>query len=145
MKLLAGAEWIDASQSLHRCRPSKHSDTVPTLLPGTNFWSRKMERFLLGQDALLLQGLPPSYFEGLSDHAKKDFAGNAFSSTCIMAAHCAIWAQANYAVEREQEKDHNGKSLPYERSVEVDLLQAFAEAAESNYTSSDVEAAKSQQ
>ena len=134
-------------QASHCIGAALASTQTQSLLPGTNFWSRKMERFLLGQDALLLQGLPPSYFEGLSDHAKKDFAGNAFSSTCIMAAHCAIWAQANYAVEREQEKDHNGKpkSLPYERSVEVDLLQAFAEAAESNYTSSDVEAAKSQQ
>ena len=60
-----GCQWVDASQSLHRCRGSKDESVVPTLLPGTNFWSVALQRSVLGKDALALQGLYHDCFDEL--------------------------------------------------------------------------------
>ncbi len=95
---IVGDPWTDSSQSTSRTRPDRLSSNkptsfVPTLLPGAHFWSHADGRFLIGQDMLSLQGIPGTACAGMAENHKADLAGNAFSSTCMLAIQLAIAGQ----------------------------------------------------
>jgi site-specific DNA-cytosine methylase len=83
----------DVSQMIHRM-PRAGANAggrtlAPTMLPATELWTGS--RFLLGREALTIQGfpvakLPPAFLATVSEAAMQDLAGNAFPATVVVAA-----------------------------------------------------------
>ena len=108
----------DVGQSMNRCPRSApligHPNVLiaPAILPGSNLWvtmpdpgasestqlhSRvHTERFLLPEELLLIQGWPvhnsPLELHEHSNNVKASFAGNAFSSSVMLAVFCSLMA-----------------------------------------------------
>eukprot|EP00438_Fugacium_kawagutii_P021444 Skav226904 [mRNA] locus=scaffold853:79860:80894:+ [translate_table: standard] len=92
-----GYTFFDTSQSAHRVTRTRSSNQIFTLLPGAHVWSKAHQRYLVGTEFLALQGLPANVlFQTLqpSEAQKKDFAGNSFSSTVMIAIFAGILGQS---------------------------------------------------
>jgi hypothetical protein len=81
---------VDVSQRIDRVFVNQ-KPMLPTITPGNKTWLRDVERFLVGQEGLAIQGFPvgllskPDVSCSASDPQRMDLAGNAFPSTCLMA------------------------------------------------------------
>ena len=95
---------VDCSQRIDRASVGK-GETLPTITPGGKTYfmcpsatsGKPLDRFLLGLEALRLQGFPVEFFDDIDDESlpsdpqMHDLAGNAFPSTVLCAVLLAIY------------------------------------------------------
>jgi len=94
--------YLDLSQSITRCRNSL-SDIVPCITPGSRLWKRRQGEWLLAPEAMLIQGLDPSYVRCLTSFSHRqvlDLMGNAFNSTSFLIALVTAFSCAELAIQR---------------------------------------------
>ena len=92
--------WSDTSQTWGRTRHNFNFDAVPTLLPNSHIWSTELGRYLIGADAMALQGFPLAKMRAANKFSQSqlfDLAGNSFTTTVSMAVDFAILTNVNYA------------------------------------------------
>jgi hypothetical protein len=92
---------VDIGASINRS-PKGWNGIVPTLTPRMSLWLHQPglkaglgDRLLLGEEALQLQGFPPSRIalSTASDSMLRDLAGNAFAATCFLSIYVALLAK----------------------------------------------------
>jgi len=88
-----GEAFVDVSQSIKRAAPMKGQ--IGCFTSETWTWMIKARRFISGRERLAIQGMSKySQVEGNSDDLAGNFAGNAFSAPCCMAATAACFVCA---------------------------------------------------
>jgi hypothetical protein len=98
-------EFGDSSQTWHRAR-EQNSPICPTLLPGSHIWVRSMQRFIIGRDAMALQGFPVSKMKAAGTFTEgqlSDLAGNAFSVPASLAVDLAVMFNVCYSKKQKDE------------------------------------------
>ena len=98
-------EFGDSSQSWGRARETQ-SKVCPTLLPGSHLWASCLQRYLIGRDAMALQGFPVTKMKAhgtFSESQLADLAGNAFSVPVSLAVDLAILFNVRYSKARKED------------------------------------------
>jgi Na+-transporting methylmalonyl-CoA/oxaloacetate decarboxylase gamma subunit len=76
-------------------------EIAPTNLPKDRIWNLRLQRFHIGDEALLMQGFPIADYADLlarhTDKLKLDLAGNMFAGPCVLAMFGAVLLTAPWA------------------------------------------------
>ena len=105
IQAVPGAISVDCGQRVDRA-PTGRGHTLPTVTPGGKTFlmypargsDQPRNRFLIGSEALCLQGFPMNLFDAVPEESRPsepqlaDLAGNAFPSTVLAAVLLAVYA-----------------------------------------------------
>ena len=79
----------------------------PTVTPQMHLWNFTADRYLLGREAMTLQGLPWRSLPRISDFSEsqlQDLAGNSFSSSISLAVDASLFWAAGAVARLSQPK-----------------------------------------
>ena len=84
-------------------------EVVPTILPGGTVYDLVKNRLIIGQESLLLQGTqyPPPVLSCLSNSQQQNLAGNAFSSTIVLALVLSLLCSMDFKSDTDNECEEN--------------------------------------
>ena len=118
-------EFVDVSQTITRA-PHSCSEQIPTILPGSRFWSLSRQRLVTGVELMALQGLDfVADRVEMSSMQLADLAGNAFSGPTVLAVlMSAIFARKS-SQEIREESNHAAREQE-EINNDIGDLMAFA-------------------
>ena len=135
-----GLMVADVGQSIEWVRSgsvSAEDSVLPTILPNSKIWllfvekhkpSRmRQERFLIGSEALRLQGLDPAKFPKLQEKYKESFmmnlAGNMFSVAVVLT----MWSAVVLGKWKQPREDHAEETNGSDVSSALSFLECFVE------------------